>query len=618
MYYSQLVGNPYDRAVIKGLPNFEGMALIDSDPYEEGGVNWYTNQNNFFRAIRNLVIDTTDQPLESGTGLHWQVAQATSLLNIKFIMSQADGNKHQGIFMDNGSGGHMSDLEFVGGLFGAWMGNQQFISRNMKFTNCQTAIYVNWNWQWTFKSLDINNCGIALDISGKEDNGALKVGSVIMLDSVISNTKIGLKTSRVGKFDPPNAQSAVLDNVKLINVGQAVASDSGETILAGGSLTIDLWGQGQTYNGAGDIETVQGPMKRNFPKPAALLSTNGKILERARPQYINYKAEDFISVRDHGAKGDGKTDDTEALRAIFLKFGGNSRKIIYFDHGVYVVSDTVQIPVGSKLLGEVWSVIMADGKVFQDPTNPKAVFRVGNPGDQGIVEMSEFIFQTRGPQPGAILLQWNSRDASGIKGSNALFDVHFRVGGSAGTELETHQCVKKPDHDNSTPDPKCIGSFLHLHITKRASLYIENCWAWTSDHALDFPFTQITIYNGRGILSESKDGPVWFYAAAAEHNVLYQYQIMNSQNVFMAMIQSETPYFQPNPTADKPFPSLAKWNDPDYSKCTTDDCKKSWALRILNSDKVLIYGAGLYSFFQNYNQGKCFQSCLLTRADRME
>jgi hypothetical protein len=42
------------------------------------------------------------------------VSQATSLVNIRVEMSQATGNNHQGIFMENGSGGFMSDLYFNG------------------------------------------------------------------------------------------------------------------------------------------------------------------------------------------------------------------------------------------------------------------------------------------------------------------------------------------------------------------------------------------------------------------------------------------------------------------------------------------------------------------------
>jgi glucan 1,3-beta-glucosidase len=90
--------------------------VIDADPYAAGGVNWYTNQNNFFRQVRNFVIDVTAQPASTGTGIHWQVAQATSLQNIRFEM--LPGSNQQGIFMDNGSGGFMTDLTFNGGNYG--------------------------------------------------------------------------------------------------------------------------------------------------------------------------------------------------------------------------------------------------------------------------------------------------------------------------------------------------------------------------------------------------------------------------------------------------------------------------------------------------------------------
>jgi glucan 1,3-beta-glucosidase len=76
----------------------------DVDPYTENGngAQWFKNQNNFFRSIRNFVIDTTKMPASAtGTGIHWQVAQATSLMNIHFEMSTAAGNAHQGIWMEN-------------------------------------------------------------------------------------------------------------------------------------------------------------------------------------------------------------------------------------------------------------------------------------------------------------------------------------------------------------------------------------------------------------------------------------------------------------------------------------------------------------------------------------
>lgn len=51
-----------------------------------------------YRSVRNFVIDVSRMPPStSATGIHWQVSQATSLMNIVFQMSTAAGNAHQGI-----------------------------------------------------------------------------------------------------------------------------------------------------------------------------------------------------------------------------------------------------------------------------------------------------------------------------------------------------------------------------------------------------------------------------------------------------------------------------------------------------------------------------------------
>lgn len=83
---------------------------------------------------------------------------------------------------------------------------------------------------------------------------------------------------------------------------------------------------------------------------------------------------------------------------------------------------------------------------------------------------------------------------------------------------------------------------------------MENVWAWTGDHDLDNHLTQgqISIYTGRGVLIEANPGPVWLYGVQSEHNVLYQYQLSNARNIFMTMIQSETPYWQPRPPGNLP------------------------------------------------------------------
>ncbi|KAF3930566.1 hypothetical protein ABW19_dt0203362 [Dactylella cylindrospora] len=68
LYYSQLVGDPLDMPVLLAAKEFDGIAVIDTDPYGPLGENWYINQNNFFRAIRNFVIDLTGMDPTKGVG----------------------------------------------------------------------------------------------------------------------------------------------------------------------------------------------------------------------------------------------------------------------------------------------------------------------------------------------------------------------------------------------------------------------------------------------------------------------------------------------------------------------------------------------------------------------
>jgi glucan 1,3-beta-glucosidase len=334
-------------------------------------------------------------------------------------------------------------------------------------------------------------------------------------------------------------------------------------------------------------------------KPASLLK-GGAIFERSKPLYEDVAASSFISVKSAGAKGDGATDDTEAIQKIFNSY--KDGQIIYFDHGAYIITSTIKVPKNIKVVGEIWPMLMAHGKTFADEENPVPVFQVGEKGDTGSVEMSDLIITTKGPAPGAILMEWNIAGTS--QGSAGMWDVHFRIGGAAGTELQSDTCPKTPK-EKTTAKKECMAAFMLLHITKKGSAYLENTWFWTADHELDLKdHNQINVYTARGVLIESENAN-WLWGTSSEHHQLYNYQISGAKNVFMGLIQSETPYYQSNPTSLVPFTPQKSWNDPDFSNCKTNSCRKAWGLRVLGSSDVFVYGAGLYSFFENYTQ-----SCL--------
>jgi len=479
--------------------------------------------------------------------------------------------------MDNGSGGFMTDLTFNGGKYGAFFGNQQFTTRNLTFNGCQTAIYMNWNWAWTLSGVSINNANIGVDMSNG-GTSAQTVGSVLLVDSTISNTPIGISTAYSASEGATNG-TLIIDNVDFTqNVPVAVSNSANQATILAGNTKVASWTQGRYYSSANQGSLTQGPQTA-VTKPAGLLNSAGNVFTRS--------------------KGDGVTDDTDAIQALFDSV--SSGDVVYFDHGAYVITKTVKVPANIRITGEIWPLIMAGGSTsFQDPSNPQPVFQVGQPGDVGSVEISDLIFETQGPQPGAILVEWNVGESS--QGSVGMWDVHFRIGGTAGTQLQSDKCAKDPTATTSASTlAECEGAFLLLHVTKSAAIYLENNWFWVADHELDLAdHNQINIFNGRGVFIESQQGPVWLYGTSAEHSVLYNYQIANAANVYMSLIQTETPYFQSNPDATKPFTANATWFDPVFSG--DSNTNKAWGLRILDSSDVLVYGAGLYSFFDNYSQ----------------
>ncbi|KAF3925329.1 hypothetical protein ABW20_dc0108892 [Dactylellina cionopaga] len=562
-YYTQFIGNPNDRPTLKATANFKGIALIDSDFYIPGGdgSQWYINQSNFYRQIRNLILDITALPpmIHDGdsswppVALHWQVAQATSLYNIHFVMSTAGNTNQTGIFMENGSGGFMSDLTFYGGQFGMRCGAQQFTARDLHFTSCITAIQMIWDWTWTWKNIYIYSCWVGIDVTGDGSSNGQPVGAVTIMDSSFASVPIAVLTSGQTNIN--------LDNVKITDCNIVVGKPGGPTLLAGGNRVI-----------------------------------------ASKPQYESLSASAFYNVRSAGAQGNVEHDDTDAINSA-LKSG----KIVFFPAGIYRVTGQIFIPVGSRIVGEAWSQIMGSGSYFGDAENPKVMIKVGNPGESGVIEIQDMIFTTTGATPGAIIMEWNVKQSS--QGSAAMWDTHVRIGGARGTQLQAENCPKL----TGTQKPECMSASMLLHMTKQSSAYLENCWFWVADHDLDIPSqTQVDVFSARGVLIESTT-PSWFWGTASEHSTLYQYQLAGASNIFMGLVQTESPYYQSSPMAPLPWrvPKAGTTlftEDPSFIECAGETstektrCAVSWALRILDSTDVYLYGVGFYSWFQNYDQ----------------
>ncbi|KAI3194501.1 CAZyme family GH55 [Penicillium roqueforti] len=604
-FNTQILGDPIDLPTILGASSFVGLGVITSDVYVGDQEEWYINTNNFLRSVRNFKIDITRTDQSAYVcAIHWQVAQGTSLENIYFYMTQDAQTTQQGIYMENGSGGFMADLTFVGGNFGAYLGNQQFTTSHLVFVNCNTAVQIQWDWAWTMQDVIVESCTTGILIvggAGGPYSTGQGVGSFVLVDSLIANTATGIVTTLYNE----NSTALLLQNVGFYNTQTAILDNNvNKALIPGGDQTIlDSWGFGMV-NDPDSARFVSGANLLAMNRSSSLVgstlyNTKPNFFTRRRPKYDDLGNSQVLDVKELGAKGDGIHDDTNVLNSILAR-AANMSSIVYLPHGVYVIKDTLNVPKNSRILGQAWSQIMATGDKFEDVKNPRVAVKVGKKGDEGIVEIQDLLFTVSGPTAGAVLVEWNIREST--QGSAGLWDSHFRVGGAKGSNLQASDCPK----NSGSVNKDCIAASLMLRLTHSSSAYLENVWVWTADHDLDIASQdQLDIYAARGILIESQ-GPTWLYGTASEHQVFYQYELYQAENIVMGMIQTESPYFQPLPAAPLPFTPGLFPGDPDFTNCTSSSktCGFSWSMRILDSSTVYLLGAGFYSWFSDYSQ-KC-------------
>jgi hypothetical protein len=177
---TQVIGDANNRPTLVAAPSFMSLGVLCTDEYTGAPVagidGWdpehYVNTANFYRQIRNIVIDI--QQIAQGTlvtRIHYQVAQATRLQNVELVA--AAGSSQIGMYAENGSGGKISDFTFTGGRIGIKGGNQQFTAQRLTFNGCTTGIQVIWDWGWVWKFITMTNVRVGFQLVGYGGVGIL-------------------------------------------------------------------------------------------------------------------------------------------------------------------------------------------------------------------------------------------------------------------------------------------------------------------------------------------------------------------------------------------------------------------------------------------------------------
>ncbi len=129
-----------------------------------------------------------------------------------------------------------------------------------------------------------------------------------------------------------------------------------------------------------------------------------------------------VNVKDWGAKGDGVTDDTAALRKCI---DANKRwfKVIYFPIGTYIVSDTLTYGPDKGLAK--FTVVQGESRTksilklrdnapgFDNPSERKYLFSTftgGTTGDAFNNSIYNMTFEVGAGNPGAVGVQYTSNN----------------------------------------------------------------------------------------------------------------------------------------------------------------------------------------------------------------
>mgnify|MGYP001453135969 CR=1 FL=1 len=189
-----------------------------------------------------------------------------------------------------------------------------------------------------------------------------------------------------------------------------------------------------------------------------------QTLPGAIPRTVHDKLGEFISVKDFGAKGDGQTDDTNAIQTAINSFNQNGWAV-FVPPGKYMVTGTLHIPSHLRLLGANESSCW----LIKPPGSSGSLLSVAHQSDVYISDLS--IEYGESPQPGSVCLYI----AEGSK--EILVERCFCKGGYypiliAGSDQNPVRYVTLRDVEGSYGP---IGWGIEVHHAENISFY--NCKA---------------------------------------------------------------------------------------------------------------------------------------------
>jgi sugar lactone lactonase YvrE len=456
------------------------------------------NPGTFYSAISNIDFDMGEGNA-GAVGIRFHAAQHCFMTHMEFRI-------RSGMAAMNDVGNEAEDLHFIGGRYGIITSKPspgwQFTLLDSTFDGQREA------------AIKEHEAGLTL----VRDNFR-NVPAAVSIDPGYAE-EVWIKDSRFEQISGPaitisneyNARTEInTDNVLCKGVPVfAHMRESGVDLAApGATYRVQSFVHGLSIDHIGDIGAIRTLF--NATKIDALPPTLPPAI-RDLPSHKNW-----ANLRDLGAKGDGVTDDTEAIRQAIA-----TNRILYVPAGHYRVSDTVLLRPDTVLIGlhpSTTQIFLTDSTPsFDGPGAPKALLETPAGGETIVTGIGLY---TGGINSRAIGALWHA-------GKDSLMDDVRFLGGHGTNNADGSRMSPYNANHTGDPDPKkrWDGQFPSLWVTGGGGGTFSDIWTPST-------FADAGMY----VSDTTTEGHV--YELSSEHHVRMEVKLDHVANWELVALQTE-------------------------------------------------------------------------------
>ncbi|MGA8500846.1 MAG: glycosyl hydrolase family 28-related protein [Candidatus Sulfotelmatobacter sp.] len=457
----------------------------------------------FYSAISNIDIEIEDgNPGAVGIRAHY--AQHCFLAHMDFHIGSGLAGIHDG-------GNVAQDLHFYGGQYGIWTRKPspgwQFTIIDATFEGQREAAIREHEAGLTLIRPQFKNVPTAISIDAQySDELWVKDGRMenVTGPAVIISNENSARTEI-------NMEGVICRKVPVF----VAYRESGKHVAGSAEMyEVKTFSHGLHYEDLGAVPAIQD-VYETAPLSALPKPVKSDILDLP-------PMDTWVNIRSLGAKGDGTTDDSDALRKAVAQY-----RAIYLPSGQYRVTDTITLRPDTVLIGlhpSVTRILLADSTpAFQGVGSPKPLLETPKDGTNIVTGIGLY---TNGINPRAVAAKWTA-------GTNSMMnDVRFLGGHGTidpnATAAESSKTWREIYNNTHTADSnlnrRWDGQYPSLWITGGGTFV----GLWTPS-----TFAQAGLY----ISDTSTAGRI--YELSSEHHVRNEVVLNHASNWQIYALQTE-------------------------------------------------------------------------------